>query len=504
MPGIPASPSWCPSVVSHHRSRTLSALSWSGAAQAVRQLLFVVFGIALARLLTPRDFGLLAMVTVFTGFAGVFADFGFGSALIQNRKTTERHYSSVFWLNALIGVALTALFALAAPLLARFYGEPVLIPLTVFTSLHFLIGSVNYVQRSLLARELDFRTLSMVEMIGVAGAGVLGVALALAGFGVWSLAARYVATPLIIAILLWYASAWRPRLIFSMGAVRELFGFSASLFGTQSFNYWVNKLDRLLIGRILGSGPLGIYDKAYQLMLGPLNDVAAVIGRVMFPSLSHVQDDRERVKLMVLRGTRAIGLVTFPALLGVLVTADVLVLALLGDAWVEMVPVLRVLCIAGLGRAVMTLTGSLYLSQGRATLQFLVMVPLKLVLVVGIVVGIAWGVIGVAAGYAVASLLITYPSFRYAGRLVGLTYGELLRHLSPVFFSAAAMAAAVWGAGLILPEGWSPWAALGVQVATGIAAYALILETLRIEAYLEVRGIVLEQIRRARGGSARS
>lgn len=487
--------------MSEFRHKTINGITWSVVSRLGRLALTFVIGVILARLLSPHEFGLIAMITVITSFAAIFAELGFSAALIQKQDIQQEHLSSIFWLNLGAGLLLTLIFMAGAPLLAEFYQEPMLTPLTIVISTNFLISSLNIVQNTLLTKALDFRTLSIVELGAVAVAGSISIAMAFAGFGAWSLAAQSVLISTATAVLLWVLSDWRPSLLFRWTAVKDLLGFSMSLFGTKVLNYWVRNIDYLLIGRFLGTDPLGVYNKAYDVMLFPLASVSRVFSRVMFPSMSIIQENKRRVANLYLQMTRAIALITFPMMLGLFVTVEPFVMAVFGAKWTGMIPVLRVLSLVGMTQSIGTLNGNLYLSQGKADLQLKVGLVLRTVAILGIVIGLQWGIVGVAIGYAIASFINSYPSFYFAGRLVNLTYWELLRNLSGVFGCAVVMAILVLAVGLLLPATWPQWVHLAVQVLSGMVAYLSFIHLFKLQAYQEVRALISEQWQ-LRGGRA--
>ena len=485
--------------MSEFRHKTINGIAWSVISQIGRLALTFVIGIILARLLSPREFGLIAMVTVITSFASIFAELGFSAALVQKQDVTQVHLSSVFWLNLGAGLTLTLIFMAGAPLVAFFYKEPMLTPLTMLISTNFFISSLNIVQNTLLSKALNFRTLSIVEITALLISGTVAIAMAATGYGVWSLAVQSVVLAAVTAILLWMQGNWRPSFIFRWTAVRDLLGFSLSLFGTKVLNYWVRNIDYLLIGRFLGTSPLGIYNKAYEVMLFPLTSVSRVLSRVMFPSFSIIQENKSRVASLYLQMTRTIALVTFPMMMGLFVTVESFVLVIFGPQWAGMIPVLRVLSLVGMTQSIGTLNGNLYLSQGRADLQLKVGLVLKTNAILGIVIGLQWGILGVAIGYAIASLINSYPSFYFAGRLVGLTYWQLLRNLSGVFGCAVAMAALVWAVGLLIPDAWPLWARFSLQVLFGAIVYLAMIHLFKLPAYREVRALLSEQWHQRRG-----
>ncbi len=477
------------------RDKTIAGLGWSMISQLGRQGLMLVINLVLARILSPREFGLLAMVTIIISFASIFAELGFSAALVQKQEVLEEQLSSVFWFNLGAGLLLTIIFIIGAPIIARFYNELLLIPLTILLSTNFIFSSLNIVQNTILTKSMDFRTLSIVEITAVGISGTVAILMACMGFGVWSLAVQSVVLSITTAILLWLLNDWRPSLTFRWDTIKELLGFSSNLFGTNIINYWVRNIDYLLIGRLLGTEPLGVYNRAYDTMLFPLSNVSRVLSRVMFPSFSIIQHDKRKIKDIFLKISRAVALVVFPMMMGLLVTAELFVNVIFGPKWIAMIPILRVFSIVGMMQSIGTLNGNLYLSQGRADLQFKVGTILRIFVIVGIIIGLQWGIVGVAYGFTITSAIIAYPSFYYAGRLVNLTYWQLLQNLASIFVCAATMAIFVWGIGIFLPPTWPIWIHLFIQVMAGIISYGLIIYLFNIRSYQEIRALIIEQTR---------
>jgi len=249
------------------KQRTLSGLGWSACAKIVKQLLQFVISIILIRLLTPKDFGLIGMVMVFIGFVGLFSELGFGAAIIQKEQIGDRHLSSIFWLNIATGIILTCIMLAIAPVIAIFFNEPRLELLTAVLSVSFFISSFGMVQSAILRRSMNFRTLAIVETLTIVLAGIFAIVLAFRGYGVWSLVWQTIISTLASVVLIWISSDWKPQFKFNKNAAKELVGFSANLLGFNAFNYWVRNLDDLLIGKFIGSSGLGIYNRAYGIML---------------------------------------------------------------------------------------------------------------------------------------------------------------------------------------------------------------------------------------------
>ena len=472
------------------RERTLSGTLWSVTSQGGRQAILLVSNVILARLLTPRDFGLVATVLIFVNFGIILAEQGFGAALIQRKDVTEEHLSSIHWVNVALGLAFTGLFFAGAPLIARMYGQEDLVPLTRAVSWIFIINSLGMVHTTLLTRDLAFKPLAKVEVASAWCGGFAAIWLAWRGWGPMSIAVQSIVTALVTVAALRRVSSWRPRLMFSWPAVRDLIEFSSNSFISSVSNYWVRNVDNVLVGYVLGQGPLGVYTRAYSVMLFPLSRVSRMISRVMFPSLSLIQDDRPMVKRMFLKMTRAIALATFPVMLGVAASASNFIAVVFGPQWGAMAPILRILAVVGMVQSVTTLVVNIYWSQNETSLRLRVILPIQAAQVLGIVLGLRWGILGVSIGYAAASLATAPIECYYAGRLIGMSVLEFVSNLRGAFLCAAAMAAAVAGIGAVLPPGFSPFAAFGLQVAAGAAIYAGLLQAFSVSGYLELKEVL--------------
>lgn len=476
------------------RQRTLTALGWSGGGQLVNQSVRFVIAIILARLLLPEHFGLVGMVFILTGFAATFGEMGLGAALIQRSEVDRDHLNAVFWTQVIAGCLLTLVFIAGAPLVARFFGEPVLTAITTVVAFQFILESLTIVQAAQLKRTMDFRTLATIETGAAVIAGGLGIGMALSGLGVWSLVGQSLGSSAIGVAWLWAVSPWRPQLSFRWSKLKDLLGFGTHLMGFNVFNYWVRSADDLLIGRVVGSGALGVYSRAYALMLLPLTQISAVLGRVMFPALSSIQRERARVKAIYLRAIRSIALITFPMMVGLLVVADEFVLALLGPQWAEVIPILRWFTLVGLVQSIGTTVGWIYQSQGRTDLMFRWGLGTGIVLLASFAVGIQWGTMGVVIAYVLVSgVLLPYPLFAIPGRLIGLSVREVVRALGSITACALGMGVVVWLADVLMPGAWPDWLALVSQVGLGIAVYTGVVHTLRLGPYEDVRRVIRER-----------
>ena len=473
------------------RTQTVRGVAWAAGARLGNQFAQFVVSAILSRLLFPDDFGLIGMIAVFTGFAALFSEFGLGSALIQRREITDDHINSIFWLNLLIGAGITLIFWAASGPIARFYSNPHLVSLTRALAFSFSIAATAIVPRALLQKRMDFRNVARVDILSTIMAGATAVFLALAGAGVWSLVVQTLLGNVVAVPLLWRAARWRPRVRYSAKAIRELVGFAANLSGYNVINYWARNSDNLFVGKVIGSSALGIYARAYSLMLLPISQVTSVVGTVMFPALSSIQEDRPRVRRIYLRAMGVIALITFPMMTGLFVVAKPFVLAVYGQRWAGVIPILEIMCPIGLLQSMMNPVGWLYTSQGRTDWMFRWGVAGSGTLIVAIAIGAYFRTTeSIAISYLIANVVLFYPCLAIPGRLVELRVVDVCRAVGGAMLCALAMGIVVWCVGRLLPQGLSAWITLSVEIAVGVLAYVLLVVRSDVAAYHDLRSLV--------------
>jgi O-antigen/teichoic acid export membrane protein len=385
---------------------------------------------------------------------------------------TNEDRSTIFWTGAAVGLVCTlAGVALAAPL-AAFYGEPAVSGMFAALSLSFFVGSLGTTQAALLARELDFRALELRQMIATIVGASLGIFLAVDGYGAWAIVWQQVAVVAASTILLWIFSPWRPSFVFTPSTLRNIGSFTGNVFGQNLVYYAGRSVDRILIGRVLGAPALGVYSLAYNIMLTPFNQIAGPLQQVFFPALSQLRDDRAKVGVIWIRATRIVGAIAIPSLAGLCVVAPDFVDAVLGPRWDSATPVLRILVWVGLIQALQTLNGDVLLALGEGRTLFRFTVVWFVASMLALVVGLHWGLLGVATAYAVSSVLVEPLNAR-------LTAGALHMSVWPFFLAfrgiaeaSVLMCAAVVGIRLLLVhQGLPAGARLVICILVGIAIF---------------------------------
>jgi O-antigen/teichoic acid export membrane protein len=425
--------------------RSVRSTLWVAADQAATQLVQIVVYIVLAHLLQPHAFGVMAMATVFVGFVTLLGQLGVESALVQARRLDAGMVSAAFWGAVAVNSVLVALFAALAPAVAGFYHQPSLEPIVLALAAAPLLGVIASVPRGLLARELRFRPVFMADVAAIAVSAAASIGAAAGGMGAMSLAIGLLARAAVQAIVL--IPAVEVRLLLTRPDWRNARGLSAyttNLIGFNVINYWSRNADNLLIGRFLGAVSLGLYERAYLLMLYPLTQVVATISRVLVSSLSRMGDDIDRVGRSYVRAVGAMCVITVPMTLALAALAEPFVLTVFGETWRPMIPLVRILAVVAALQSAVSPVGLIYQSQGRTRLMLLMGTGNAVVFVTAIGIGVAIGSpTAVAACYAVATVLVTYPTVAVPARLAGTAVSAIARRCAGPTISAVAMAAVV-------------------------------------------------------------
>jgi teichuronic acid exporter len=418
-----------------------AAFAWSFAERATRQAIQFAIGIVLARLLAPADYGLVGMMAVFLAFGNVLANAGLGMALIQRMELTPEDQTSAFYLNCAIGAALAVGLCLAAPYIAEFYAQPLLKQLVQVSSLQVFLTSVGVVPAALLTRALDFRNQAIISITATLISGIAGIALAIQGYGAWSLVWQGLLACGSVTTMIWIVSAWRPSGHASWRSIRRLWNFSANSLGAGVLFVVFENIYPLLIGTFYSPAAVGLYVRAQQLQSIPANMVADVVGRVTFPRLSGLQHDKPLMKAVLRKYLTLIAAVYFPAMVCLAADADVLIPFLLTEKWNDAVPLFRVLCFAGMLYPVNALVVSAINAHGRAdtVLRLELLKKVLLIVILGgtVPLGIyamAWGTL---AQYVACSML----NVLWSRKALGYTLGEFLADLGPFFATAVVCAA---------------------------------------------------------------
>ncbi len=469
------------------KRRAINAVAWSTADGFLRQGLQFVVSVMLARLLGPREFGTIALLAIFTGIGTVLLDGGFSAALIQRQDVNRVDESTVFWFNLCIGAAVALLLWALGPVIAAFYSEPILVPLMAIMALNVFLGSIGAIHATLLAKELDFRTLMKVGSVANLVSGGVAIWMALVGFGVWALAMQAVVMTGVSALLLWSLHRWRPLVAFSPASVRKLFGFGGYHFASSMMEIVYSRLYTLLIGRFYDVRELGLYNNADTTKQMPCSFFTSILMRVAFPMFSAASHDKAILRRGLQVAARGMMLLNVPMMLGMAAVAEPLVLTLFGQKWLEMVPVFRVLCLAGVLWPLQVMNLQVLMAQGHSRLMFRLEVTKKSIGLVLLVAGAFHGIMGIAWSQVLSSTLSFVVNAHYSRRLLDYGAADQTRDFMPILGVASFMAGIVYLLGLHLVL--RPQIALLVLTCAGAVVFALLGWLLRLATLTEMMAL---------------
>jgi O-antigen/teichoic acid export membrane protein len=410
----------------------------SVAAQGTQFVLQSISTVVLARLLTPIDFGLVAMVTSITAIAGGFADLGLTEATIQRKEISHNQVSTLFWINAAVGLLFMLLTAAMAPVLAWFYKEPRLLDITLVVSLTFLIGGLRGQHNALLRRQMRFSSLAIRDVTSLAIAVPVAVIMAWQGAGYWAIVALPLTLNLSQMVISWLMVDWRPSLPRRDADVRSMVGFGGKVAASYVIFNWICSADNVLIGWYWGAGPLGLYSRAYNLLMLPIIQINGPAASVALPTFSRLQGDPELLARYYLRVVNMIMWVSAPIFGFLFVAAKPVIVLTLGDKWRDAAPVFQILAISALGQMLLQSTLWLFVSRGQSTRLLKLLLIISPIIVGSFVIGLPFGIKRVALSLSLVLLAILPGIFKFTFRGTNLTLQRLGRALlCPVSLSLA-------------------------------------------------------------------
>lgn len=381
---------------------------------------------ALARLLVPEEFGLVAMVAAVVGVAELFRDFGLSTAAMQSPTLSSAERTNLFWANALIGLACSVLAACAAPLVVMLYDEPTLMWITIACSPLFFMNGLATQFRAGLARDLQFKALGLSNLAGQALSAVVAIALAAAGAGVWSLVASMLVNSAAVAVLFAVIAGWLPGRPRRSVSIRRFLSFGVGVFGTQTMGYVVKSIDNVAIGVAYGPAAVGVYGRAYQLMAAPLLQINAPLNTVVLPILRHTQADDVAFLRHLAKAQLVLLYATGVAFALSCALAEPIVLVLFGPVWTDVIPILAVLAVAGVFRALVAVPWWAYLARGHSGALFRQRTVTGILSILAILGGLPWGAVGVAWGVLAGSVVAWVIGMWDVGRVTRLETLPLL------------------------------------------------------------------------------
>jgi O-antigen/teichoic acid export membrane protein len=446
-----------------------------GGALASTFILRVVSLMLLARLLDPKDFGLIGMVTAFTGILSLFRDFGLSAAAVQRSYVSEEQTSTLFWINILVGALLMVVAMLSAPLVARFYHEPRLFWITTVVATSFLFNGLGIQHSAILQRQMRFTTLAIIDVLSLIIGTLIALLAARAGYGYWALVAMTVSVPLVSTLGFWMTSAWRPGKPHRGVGMRSMMRFGGALTLNGLIMYIASNFEKVLLGRYWGAEALGLYGRAYQLIRIPTDNLNTAVGDVAFSALARTQDDSVRLKRYFLKGYSLVLALTIPITIACALFADDIVFVLLGPKWKQAAQIFRLLAPTMLVFAICNPIGWLLTSVGMVGRGLKIAFVIAPLMIASNIIGLPYGPKGVAIAFSTVMLLWMIPIIPWGVHDTVISTWDVVRTVSRPLASVIPAAGLAFAIVLFVGATVTPLVRLVIETAVLFSTYAAIL-----------------------------
>jgi teichuronic acid exporter len=409
------------------RQNFFSGVFWTGIGKYSNYFIQILLTVILARLLTPSDFGLIAMVLVYNGFIDTITEGGISSAVVQKKELTNNQLSSSFWFSLFIGVGFVVLTFFISEYLEAFFEMNDLAIVANVLCFNFLIVSVTSVPLGILRRDYEFKKIAVFDISATFIAAITAVWMALNGFGYWSLVWNILIRNGFNFIPIFFSSKFRPAFTYKFSDVKLILGYSAYLSGFRSINYWARNADNFIIGKFLGSSSLGFYDQAYKLLRIPIQLINGIINPILHPILSSMKNDPVKMKEGYLKVIETIAIISFPIGVVFILNADVIITLLWGSQWVDSIPIFRILAFLTLIQPITSTAGSVFMSTDKVNQLFWIGLFNSIIMILSFIIGLPFGASGIALSYTIAFFgLVTPITLYYVFKIFKINFHDII------------------------------------------------------------------------------
>ena len=426
------------------KEKTAKGLFWGGISSFMQQLIGAVFGIVIAQILSPDDYGLIAMLAIFTAIANTIMDSGFSIALINRETIVHKDYNAVFWFNILAGIGIYIILFLLAPFIAEFYNQPVLINLSRLLFLSFIFAGAGIAHNAFLLKKMMAKQRGIIDMVSVFFSGTIGLTLALNGFVFWGLAIQQVSQTLIAVLLRWYFSSWKPTFQFDFSPLKEMFRFSVKLFITSIFSQVTSNLFSVVLGKVYGKTETGYYAQGYKWAGLSNSIITGTINSIAQPILVEAKSDISRQLKVFHKMIRFGAFITFPAMLGLAFVSKEFILITVGEKWLDSVIYMQLFCIWGINNYLHSLYIMLILSHEKSSFYMNVMIGLFISQLICLFICSSYGILLMVCVYIGLYLISTICWHCYACKFFGLKIGSVGRDMFPYIFTTIIAIGIAW------------------------------------------------------------
>lgn len=423
------------------KEKTAKGLFWGGLSNGGQQLLNLVFGIVISRILGPADYGMIGVLTIFSAIAATMQESGFVSALTNRKNISHNDYNAVFWFNILCSITLYILLYLAAPLIARFYDKPELIPLSRLLFLAFVISSFGIAPRAILFRNMKVKENMIISISCLTASGTVGIVLAINGFSYWGLAIQSLVFVTVVTVLNLYFAHWRPSFRVDFTPIKEMFGFSSKLLVTNIFTIINNNLFAVILGRLYSVLEVGSFNQANKWNTMGNTFITGMINGIAQPVFASVSDDKTRQLTIFRKLLRFTAFVSFPTMLGLSLVARELIIITITDKWLSSVYILQMLCIWGAFVPINTLFSNLIISHGRSSVYMTSTIALSILQLMVVYAVYPYGLTWMISAFVAINILWLGVWFIFVRREIGLTFRSMIKDISPYLILAVTLIA---------------------------------------------------------------
>lgn len=469
------------------KNQTVSGVLWSSIERFSVQGVQLLVMLVMARLLSPQEFGLIGMLTIFIAISQSFIDSGFSNALIRKLDRTETDYSTVFYFNIVVGIAFYLILFFASPFIAKFYQQPILVSLTRVLAINLFVNSLTVVQRAKLTIKVDFRTQAKASFLAVIISGMIGIAMAYKGYGVWALAVQQIVNGGVSMMALWWMTHWRPRWEYSWKSFRELFAFGSKLLLSGLIDTIYTNIYLIVIGKIFSPSDLGNYTQAKNLAGFPSSNLTGILGRVTYPILSELQNDDGKLKLVYRQYLKLAAFIIFPLMVGLSALSAPIVSLVLGEKWLLAVPLLQLLCFSMMWYPIHAINLNLLQVKGRSDLFLRLEIIKKIVGVSIMIATVPFGVIVMCAGAILSSFFALIINTHYTGRIINIGFVIQMKDLLPILFQSLVMGGVVYFSISLIENLYMK---LLVGILLGVLAYTVYSILVKREEYRLIKGLI--------------
>lgn len=472
---------------SNLKSKTIRGVEWSFADNIINQGITFLVGLVLARILSPDEYGLIGIITIFIAISNSIVDSGFSSALIRKKDTNDDDYNTVFIVNLIASIVLAAILFASAPLIAKFFERTELTAITRAMSSILIINALSIVQSAQLTKKIDFKTQTKISIASSAISGTIGILMAFMGCGVWSLVFQQLSRQFINTVLFWYYNKWIPNFRFYLSSFKELFTFGWKLLVSGLIDSTWNQLYQVVIGKCYSPTTLGQYSRAQQFSNLFSTNLTHIVQRVSYPSLSSIQEERERLKNAYRTVITVTMLVSFCCMFGLAAVAKPMIRVLIGSKWYPAVPFLQILCLQMVLYPLHAINLNMLQVQGRSDLFLKLEIIKKIIGTVPLLLGIFINIYWMLWSSVATGIIAYFLNSHYSGRMIGYSSFEQLKDIAPSFIIASVMGIIVLAMSYI---NISSFILLPIQIIAGILIVFILCEILNRKEYLEIKNII--------------